>query len=56
MNPGTRRMPFDAPTDGGIYKVVFVHENDFVDIEDVDGNGVIHHNVDPARIRIIKNP
>lgn len=54
-NPSTRRRPFDIPTDGKVYEIVNIHENDFVDLREVNGNGIEHHYVDSTRIRIIKN-
>ena len=44
---------FDIPTDSKIYEILTVHENDFVDIKEVGGEGTEHHFVDCARIRIV---
>lgn len=53
-NPATRKRPFELETDGKIYEIVKIYENEFVDIKAIDSEE-IHHYVDGSRIRIIKN-
>lgn len=53
-NKKNKKHAFDLSTDGHIYKILKVHNNNFVDLQNIDDESIIIKQVDGQRIKILK--